>query len=130
MKRRYPAIIDREGDVFGIAFPDFPGCVSSGGSVEEAIDNGTEALTGHLAVMAADGDKIPAPDSLDQIERDPELDIVLAVLIEVVIPGPVKRINVTMDESLIEEIDAVAKNRSGWLEIAAREKLAKLRSVA
>lgn len=130
MKRRYPAIIDREGRTFGIHFPDFPGCVSTGDSIEEAIDNGAEALAGHIALMAADGDPIPAPTALEYIERDPELDFVLATLIEVVVPGPVKRINITLDESLIEEIDSVAKNRSGFLADAARAALVKRRKVA
>ncbi|OFX12879.1 MAG: hypothetical protein A2516_05770 [Alphaproteobacteria bacterium RIFOXYD12_FULL_60_8] len=130
MKRRYPAIIDREGAVFGIHFPDFPGCVSVGSSVEEAIDNGAEALSGHIALMTADRDPLPAATPLERIERDPEIDIVLATLVEVVVPGPVKRINVTLDESLIEEIDAVAKNRSGFLANAARAALGRHRKEA
>ena len=39
-------------------------------------------------------------------------------------PGKAKRINIMMDESLIEAIDRIASNRSGFLSDAARMAIA------
>ena len=58
---------------FGVSFPDFPGCVSDGGTREDAIRRGREALAFHLEGMADDGMAIPQPRSLRKIEADPDL---------------------------------------------------------
>lgn len=127
MQRTYPAIIDREGTLYGISFPDFPGCVSSANSPEAVIASGTEALTGHIAVSAEYGDPIPDPTPLEQVDTtDPEANIVCVTLITVAVPGRMVRYNVSLDESLVAEIDRVAGkgNRSAFLADAARDKLA------
>ena len=44
-KLYYPALVDKDEDSdFGVSFPDFPGCVSAGESVEEAVLGAQEAL--------------------------------------------------------------------------------------
>lgn len=71
---RYVAFIHRDDEPgFGISFPDFPGCVSDGDTREDAIRRGREALAFHLEGMADDGEAIPPPRSLREIEADPEL---------------------------------------------------------
>jgi len=50
-----------EGGGYVITFPDLPGCRSDGGTPEEAIKNGRDALASWLAVAAEFGDKIPGP---------------------------------------------------------------------
>ncbi|CCG42167.1 type II toxin-antitoxin system HicB family antitoxin [Magnetospirillum molischianum] len=131
MKRYYPAIIDKDdGSDYGITFPDFPGCISAGKNPEEAIAMGTEALNGHIALMAEDDDAIPAPTPVEAVTWEEDEHVVCVTLIPVVVPGKVKRINVTLDESLIEEIDAIAPNRSGFLADAARAELIRRRSAA
>ena len=58
----YIAIIHKEPDSdFGVSFPDFPGCVSAGETLEEAVLGAQEALSGHVALMIADGDELPKP---------------------------------------------------------------------
>ncbi len=126
MKRYYPAIIDKDaGSDFGISFPDFPGCVSAGTTIEEAVAQGTEALALHVAGMAEDGEPIPEPSQVDRLARDPKLRPAAIVLVPAVLPSRPVRINVTMDSALIEEIDSVARNRSGFLAEAARAELAR-----
>ena len=62
-KLHYPAVIDKDADSdFGVAFPDFPGCVSAGITLDEAVLGAHEALAGHVAAMVAD-DQIFAVDS-------------------------------------------------------------------
>jgi len=55
-----------------VSFPDVPGCISAGATLDEALANAAEALAGHLALLRADGDKIPRPRSLASIKADPE----------------------------------------------------------
>jgi len=133
MQRHYPAVIHKEPDSdFGISFPDFPGCISAGASVDEAILSGTEALNGHIALMAQDNDPIPAPTPIQSVVLEPEFadSVVCVTLVPAVIPGRIKRISVTMDESLLNEIDGISDNRSGFLAAAARAELVRRRAAA
>lgn len=126
MKRHYPAFIEKDEDSdFGIFFPDFPGCVSAGETIDHAIRMGTEALSLHVSGMAEDGDAIPEPTPFAALRPDPDLNVVGMVMIPVALPGRIVRINVTIDEELLKEIDAIAKNRSGFLADAARAELAR-----
>ncbi|MBF0373611.1 MAG: type II toxin-antitoxin system HicB family antitoxin [Alphaproteobacteria bacterium] len=128
MKRNYPAVIDKDGDSFGITFPDFPGCVSAATTPEEAMVMGAEALAGHIALMAADGDAIPEPTPLERVTWRPDENVLAVTLVAVVIPGRAKRINITLDEGLIQEIDCLTGNRSGFLADAARAEIVRRRS--
>ena len=42
-------------------YPDIPGCMSDGETIEEAISNGREALRDCIAVFKESGRKIPKP---------------------------------------------------------------------
>jgi predicted RNase H-like HicB family nuclease len=69
----YIALVHKDhGTSYGVSFPDVPGCISAGDTFEEAIDNASRALAGHLAVMAADGDAMPKARSLEQLRGDAE----------------------------------------------------------
>ena len=71
---RYVALIHGDNEPgFGIGFPDFPGCVSDGDTVEEAIRRGREALAFHIESMAEDGEDIPKPRARSEIEADPDM---------------------------------------------------------
>ncbi|MEM7399086.1 MAG: type II toxin-antitoxin system HicB family antitoxin [Pseudomonadota bacterium] len=122
----YPAILEKEPDsVFGITFPDFPGLVSAGDAAEEALVNAHEALAGHVAFMIQDGDALPEATPIEAVSADPDIRVVAITLVGVTVPGRAKRVNVTLDESLLAEIDEVAENRSGFLAEAARAELAR-----
>jgi predicted RNase H-like HicB family nuclease len=56
---------------FGVSFPDFPGCITGGRTLDEAKAMAVEALEGHIAEMQA-GERIPAPSSLDAVLADPD----------------------------------------------------------
>lgn len=98
---------DRDSD-FGVSFPDFPGCVTAGRTLEEARRMAAEALALHLEGMIEDGEVVPEPSSLDALENDPNMRGV-AVLVGVE-PAPDKtvRINITARESQLEAIDRLA----------------------
>ena len=64
----YIALLRKEkGSDFGVEFPDFPGCVSAGRTLEEARQAAQEALELHLEGMAAEGQAIAEPSSFDAI---------------------------------------------------------------
>ena len=52
---RYVAFIHRDDAGFGVSFPDFPGCVSIGDTVDDAVRRGGEALAFHVAGIYSDG---------------------------------------------------------------------------
>jgi predicted RNase H-like HicB family nuclease len=125
----YPALVDKDAESdFGVSFPDFPGCVSAGETLEESLIGAQEALSGHIALMIADGDALPKPTSLEEVAAEKERSTVAITLVPVVLPGRARRVNVTLDEALLEEIDQISNNRSGFLAEAARAELARRRA--
>lgn len=100
-----------------------PPAIAAGATVQEAAINGEAALAFHLDGMREDGDAIPAPSSLDDIEEVDSADDVARVLVRAVMPAKFSRIQVTLEDSLLSAIDAVAANRSGFLADAARAAL-------
>lgn len=126
------APIHEERGTFGVSFPDFPGCIASGGDVDEALQRGREALAGHAALLTARNGKMPRPRSVAELRSDPEIagEVATAVLavVDVELPGKSVRVNVTFDEGLLERIDLAAnrlgESRSGFLAGAARRRLA------
>lgn len=130
---RYVAFIHREADTeFGISFPDFPGCVSIGNTVDEAVRAGCEALALHFEGTVSDGDPIPTPRTIEEINADDELaewrlgaDIVFVPLL--IDRGSSKRVNISIDRGLLDAIDDEAKargmTRSAFLASAARHEI-------
>jgi predicted RNase H-like HicB family nuclease len=116
----YPAVIDRSASGYGVSFPDFPGCVAAGATVQEAAVNAEAALALHLDGMRADKEKVPQPSSLDDIEPVEGADDVARVLVRVEVPAGFTRIQVTIEDGVLAAIDAVSSNRSGFLVDAAR----------
>jgi len=128
---------DRPGDGWDVVFPDLPGCVSQGDSVEDAMRNATEALALHIEGMVAEGLTLPAPSSLtaplpDWLRESAMVGEVQALL-QVEVPGRSTRINITMDVGLVDRLDAAARQdgttRSGYLAQAVREKLQRTREL-
>jgi len=50
-----------EGGGFLVEYPDIPGCMSDGETIQEAVRNGREALRDCLDVFAESGRKLPKP---------------------------------------------------------------------
>jgi antitoxin HicB len=50
-----------EGGGYLVEYPDIPGCMSDGETVEEAIANGREALRDCIDVFKESGRKLPKP---------------------------------------------------------------------
>ena len=125
-------IMHSENGVVGVSFPDFPGCVTGAETEEDAARKADEALTFHVAGMVEDGDPIPASRSQRELWADPDFVESMKnggtlLLARYDLPKKAIRINISMDESLIEAIDRAAEHRgqsrSAFLAEAARARL-------
>lgn len=125
--RQYIALIHKDADSdYGVSFPDLPGCVSAGTTLDDARSMAVEALALHLEGLAKDGEAAPDPSSLETIMADPENRDGVAVLVEA--PAPAirsVRLNITLPADVLAEIDRRAEaegfTRSGYLAKAARK---------
>jgi predicted RNase H-like HicB family nuclease len=109
---------------FGVDFPDFPGCVTAGKTLEEGRHMAAEALELHVRGMREDGDPIPFPSTLDAIMDDHANRDAVAFLVDVAArPAPSVRINIMLPHDLVAAIDRVTTNRSRFLAEAARANL-------
>lgn len=99
----------------GIVFPDLPGCVSHGDDEADAWKCAREALSLHLWGMEEDGDDIPEPTPVQDIDygeyEEPGWKIV-AVLIEVWMPS--------FREKMSSKAITRAVTLPGWLDNVAR----------
>jgi predicted RNase H-like HicB family nuclease len=124
------AIVDKEGDSYGIHFPDYPGCVSGGKTFDEAVSRGGGALAFHLQGMAEDGDEIHPPKPVEaalSAARDDISTGSMPALMEIEFPGRAVRVNISIEEGLLSRVDRAAtlngQSRSAFLADAARVRL-------
>lgn len=133
--KRYIAIIHKDKDSdYGVVFPQFPGCVSAGDTYDEAVQNAAEALALHVTGMRADGEAIPTPRDFDDLKADKKVDWVdwkngtAALVPLVILRGKSVKLMISMDQSLVDALDRMAKRRgttrSGLLQDAAEDLLA------
>lgn len=128
----YVALVHRankKGADYGVIFPDFPGCVFGGKTLDKALENAREGIIFHIEGLLDAGEALPEPTHLEEIKTNPDYKEATPSLIRVAIPtGHLKRLNISMDAGLVIEIDRAAKlsgkNRSEFLADAAREVLA------
>jgi predicted RNase H-like HicB family nuclease len=125
--RYYIALIHKDaGSDYGVSFPDLPGLITAGSTLDEARTMAEEALALHLEGLAEDGEAVPEPSTLEDIMAAPENRDGVATLVAAP-PQAVKsiRVNVTVPEDVLSEIDRYAEGhgftRSGFLVRAARE---------
>lgn len=86
MKNYFGWLCKDEDSDYGVSFPDFPGLITAGETLDEARRLAEEALRFHIEGMIADGDPLPEPSSLEVITRDPSNKEGVAFLISVKTP--------------------------------------------
>jgi len=126
----YIALIHKEEESdYGVSFPDFPGCVTAGATLEEARKLAPEALELHVRGMVEDGDPVPDPSTLDQVRETAESKDAAIVLVDLAVKSEkTTRINITMPASGLRRIDTRARTwglsrseylmRSGFVHLA------------
>ena len=120
----YPVYVHKdEGSAYGLTFPDFPGCFSAADELNDLPRMAQEAVEVHF-----DGEDIaiPAPSTPEQWAGDERFEGGYWMLVEIdlakIRSQPI-RINISLPEYLVSQIDGYAKShhmsRSGFLAKAA-----------
>ena len=123
----YIGLIHRDADSdFGVSFPDFPGVITAGATLDDARAMAEEALAFHVEGLTEDGEAIPEPSTLEDIMSDPNNRSGVAILVSLKMEQPkAVRVNVTMPADVLEQIDRYAEangfTRSGLLTQAAKK---------
>lgn len=123
---QYIALIHKDADSdYGVSFPDFPGLITAGTSLDEARAMAEEALAFHIEGLIEDGEAIPEPANLESVMADAVNRDGVAILVPVKTrAAKVVRVNVTLPEDVLAEIDRYAEEhgftRSGFLAQAAK----------
>jgi predicted RNase H-like HicB family nuclease len=126
----YIGLIHKDaGSDFGVSFPDFPGVITAGTTLDDARAMAEEALSLHVEGMVEDGEAIPEPSTLEDIMSDPDNRSGVAIMVAVrTEQAKAVRVNITLPEDVLAQIDAYAEahgfTRSGLLAQAARKLIA------
>jgi len=87
MKKKFLVVVERGESNYSAYSPDLPGCIATGKSIEIALAEMRTAMMFHLEGMSENGDKFPAPRSLNSyIGETGEIsidDIITSVEIEI-----------------------------------------------
>ena len=124
MSMQYPLIIHRDKAGYGVTVPDAPGCFTVGDTLDEALANVQEALQAYIS----DGDDINPPSSADDLidQLDGGFLALLNIDLDAIRTRSI-RVNITLPERLLGELDAGARalgtSRSGFIARAAEELL-------
>ncbi len=62
---RYPALIDGDKGAYGVTFPDLPGIVAMGSTIEEAMTDAEEALSDCAIEASKDGSVLRPPTAME-----------------------------------------------------------------
>ena len=123
---QYIGLIHKDsGSDYGVSFPDFPGAITVGATLDEARAIAEEALSFHSDGMIKDGEAIPEPSGLEGVMADLENRDGVAILVSVKTDArKAVRVNVTLPEDVLDQIDRYADShgitRSGFLTQAAK----------
>lgn len=107
----YIGILEKEpGTLWGIWFPDLPGCISAAPTSSQVIEQAPDALAQWLEQALVDGDVLPKPRPMEEIRNDEWVREALAKgHIPIVVPIPFSELQV--DTETLKAIDAAAEKR-------------------
>ena len=106
---RYTALVDGREGAYGVVFPDLPGCVAMGYTVEDALINAEDALRDYTLDADQDGESLPEPSPFQSIDVPKGSQLVSMPLIRV--SGRKVRANLTLDDGVAAFIDSEARRR-------------------
>jgi predicted RNase H-like HicB family nuclease len=126
---RYPVVIHKDKDSdYGVTAPDLPGCFSAGETVDEALTNVVEAIECHIEGLMLDGDTVPPGRGIEHHRKNRHFAGGIWAVVDLdlsKLSGKAKRVNITLPERLLAQIDSFASRtgdtRSGLLAHAAIE---------
>ena len=129
---KYPVAIHKDDDsCYGVSVPDIPGCFSAGETLDEAMNNIQDAISGHLEILAEEGGVAPKASSVDDYFKRDEYAGAIWAYADIDISaflGKTEKTTITLPKLLIIKIDAAvaagaAKSRSAFLADSALKSL-------
>jgi predicted RNase H-like HicB family nuclease len=106
---RYPALIDGEKGAYGVSFPDIPGVVAMGVTIDDALLNAEEALRDYVIEVEQAGEKLVSPSLIEEVNAPAGSALVSIPLIR--LSGHNVRANLMLDEGVLAYIDGEARRR-------------------
>lgn len=106
---RYPALIDGEKGAYGVSFPDIPGVVAMGVTIDDALLNAEEALRDYVIEAEQAGEKLISPSLIEEVDTPAGSALVSIPLIR--LSGHNVRANLMLDEGVLAYIDGEARRR-------------------
>jgi len=131
MPAYYGVIYKEEHSDYGIAYPDLPGCVSAGSTLEELEPLAREGLALHIDGILEDGEQLPERRSFEEIYNEVKNHEGFLGVTLVSVPNKNNRVrvNISVTEYELGIIDTTAAmhnlDRSSFLTAAARAIAAK-----
>lgn len=130
----YYAIVHKDEDsAYGVFFPGLPGCYAAGDTQDEALENARISLRIYVEDLVEEGKPLPKERALEDLTSDVDVKEALAdgngyvVAIPLLFADKKRRVNVTLEPSLIAAIDHAAEiagtSRSDYMATAARREL-------
>ena len=124
---KFPVVLHKDpNSEYGVTVPDLPGCFSAGHTVDEALDAAVEAIECHIEGLLLDGLPLPPSHPVETHRKNRAYAAGLWALVDVdlaKLSGKTKRVNITLPEHLLIQIDTFAAKtgdtRSGFLVHAA-----------
>ncbi|MGX7708273.1 type II toxin-antitoxin system HicB family antitoxin [Methylobacterium sp. Gmos1] len=107
----YIGILEKEpGTLWGLWFPDLPGCIAAGESADDTLAQGAEALAQWAALAREDGLTLPAPRSIEVLRSDPDVAAALASgHVAVAVRPPADELG--LDDAQLQAVDQAAERR-------------------
>ncbi len=123
---QYVALFDEDKNGFSVEFPDFPGCVTCGDTLDEAVDHAHEALAVFVEELTEQERDLPEPSTKKALLALPESAGRKAINITVNGDGTdFEEFEVVMHAHLLGRIEAYSKQHgvspADFLAVAARE---------
>ena len=142
LNMKYPIIFSSQNndDVYQVLVPDLPGCSTNANSIDLGLEKISQSIKSHLEILAEYGEGIPSAVSIDKhrekykLENPHTYSQVIWAVVDIDITaylGKSHKINVTLPELLIKQIDecvsksSAYKTRSGFIASACLIELRK-----
>jgi predicted RNase H-like HicB family nuclease len=125
----YPIYVHKEADsAYGISFPDFPGCFAGADELHDIQRSAQEAVEAHFH---GDESAIPGPSTPEKWTGHEDFQGGFWMLMDIdlsKISTKAVRLNISLPENLVHQIDQAAKarhlSRSAFLAMAAEHEMA------
>jgi predicted RNase H-like HicB family nuclease len=127
--QKYAAMIHKDDDsAYGVYFPDLIGCFGAGDTEDEALENARISLRMYAEDLIESGRPLPRASTIHELRADMDVRESIDeggffVLVPLLFRDKKRRVNVTLEPSLIAAVDEAARvagtSRSDYLAHAA-----------